>query len=127
MKILIDGDACPVISQTEAAARENQIPVFIFCDYHHQIQSDTSIVLVIDAGPDSVDYAVLSHCQAGDLVITQDYGLASLVLARQAFALHPKGRFFSQKYRPASYGALPFCQRAAALSSLRQRAKKKTA
>lgn len=91
MKILIDGDACPVIRITENIAEANQIAITIFCDIHHKIESDYSKIVIVDSGPDAVDFALISHCEKQDLVITQDYGLASLVLMQEALALHPNG------------------------------------
>ena len=78
MKVLIDGDGCPVIAETERAAALYGLEVLIFCDTSHLISSRTSRVILVDQGRDAADWAIISAVKKGDLVITQDYGLASL-------------------------------------------------
>lgn len=91
MKVLIDGDGCPVIAETERAAALYGLEVLIFCDTSHLISSRTSRVILVDQGRDAADWAIISAAKKGDLVITQDYGLASLVLARKAYGFHQNG------------------------------------
>lgn len=91
MKLLIDGDGCPVIREAEKAASLYSIPSIIFCDTSHQISSDISEVVVVEEGNDSADFILMKRVAEGDVVITQDYGLASLVLAKGAYAFHQNG------------------------------------
>lgn len=77
MEIFIDGDGCPVIEETERAAALYGLKVIIFCDTSHLIHSETSRVMVVDKGRDAADWAIISAAHPGDVVITQDYGLAS--------------------------------------------------
>lgn len=91
MKILIDGDGCPVIKETEKAASLYGLDVVIFCDTSHLIRSEKSRVILVDKGRDAADWALISRIRPGDVVITQDYGLAALVLARKAYAFHQDG------------------------------------
>lgn len=91
MKVLIDGDGCPVIAETERAAALYGLEVLIFCDTSHLISSRTSRVILVDQGRDAADWAIISAVKKGDLVITQDYGLASLVLSRKAYGFHQNG------------------------------------
>lgn len=91
MKVLIDGDGCPVIAETERAAALYGLEVLIFCDTSHLISSRTSRVILVDQGRDAADWAIISAVKKGDLVVTQDYGLASLVLARKAYGFHQNG------------------------------------
>ena len=67
------------------------MPVLILCDTAHQIQRDGAQTLTFDKGPDSVDFALVNRVHPGDLVITQDYGLASMCLARCARVLNQNG------------------------------------
>ncbi len=90
MRILIDGDACPVIEITEEISKNNNIEVIIFTDITHQIKSENELV-VLDKANQSVDMALYNRCQEGDIVITQDYGLASLVLNNGAVAVNESG------------------------------------
>lgn len=115
MKILIDADGCPVVDTTVGLCRESGITCLILCDTAHEFHRDGAETLVFDKGADSVDFAIANRLSPGDLVITQDYGLASLCLARNARVLHQNGweytrdnidallyeRHESRKYRSA--------------------------
>jgi len=61
------------------------------CDTAHEIRREGAETLVFDKGADSVDFALVNRVAAGDIVITQDYGLASMCLARGARILHQDG------------------------------------
>ena len=81
MKILIDADGCPVVDLTIQIAAQYKVPVLILCDTAHQIQRNGAQTLIFGKGTDSVDFALVNRVHPGDLVITQDYGLASMCLA----------------------------------------------
>ena len=93
--IYIDADACPVTHIAEEIARRHGIPVTILCDTNHVIYSDYSTVKLIGAGADAVDLALINLCKAGDIVITQDYGVAALALGKGALAVHQSGKCFT--------------------------------
>ena len=91
MTILIDADGCPVVDLTVQLARQHSVPVIILCDTSHQIERAGAQTLMFDKGADSVDFALVNRLKPGDLVITQDYGLASMCLARRARVLNQNG------------------------------------
>ena len=91
MKVLIDADACPVVDIAVGLCKEFHIPCFLLCDTAHQMHRDGAETLVFDKGADSVDFALVNRVSPGDIVITQDYGVASMCLARQARILHQDG------------------------------------
>ena len=93
--IYIDADACPVTHIAEEIARRHGIPVTILCDTNHVMYSDYSTVKLIGAGTDAVDLALINLCKAGDIVITQDYGVAALALGKGALAVHQSGKCFT--------------------------------
>lgn len=97
MKIIIDGDACPSISQIENLAKEYAIEVNIFVDIHHFIQSDYSKVVIVDSGFQSVDMYVVNNSKNGDIVVTQDYGVAAMCLPRGVNVISPKGSIYTEK------------------------------
>lgn len=82
--ILIDADGCPVVDLTVQTAGKYKVPVLILCDTAHHVQRDGAQTLTFDKGADSVDFALVNRVHPGDLVITQDYGLTSMCLARRA-------------------------------------------
>ena len=89
--IYVDADACPVVKQIEKVAKCHNIPVTLFCDTNHVLKSDYSEVKIIGAGADAVDFALVNSCRAGDIVVTQDYGVAAMALARGAYAINQDG------------------------------------
>ena len=93
--IYIDADACPVTHIAEEIARRHGIPVTILCDTNHVLYSDYSTVKLIGAGADAVDLALINLCKAGDIVITQDYGVAALALGKGVLAVHQSGKCFT--------------------------------
>lgn len=95
MKIYVDGDACPVVKIVERVAKEYSIPVVILCDTNHILKSDYSEICIIGAGADAVDLALINKCNSGDIVVTQDYGVAALALGKKAFAIHQNGKIYT--------------------------------
>ena len=92
MKILIDGDACNKIDKIERIAKEyNNIECHIYCDTTRLLTSNYSEVHIIDKGRDNVDFAIVNNCIKNDLVITNDVGLASLVLSKEARVINKYG------------------------------------
>ena len=94
--VLIDADACPVVDIAVKLCIEFGIDCTLFCDTAHQIQRDGAITMIFDKGTDSVDFALVNRVSPGDIVIAQDYGLASMCLAKQARVLHQDGWEYTQ-------------------------------
>lgn len=97
MKILVDADACPVVRIVEEVAKEFQIPVVLLCDTNHILRSDYSEIVIVGAGTDAVDFKLVSICRKGDLVVTQDYGVAAMILAKGAFGIHQSGKWYTNE------------------------------
>ena len=95
MRIFIDADACPVVRAAEDIARRHGVPVTLLCDTSHILFSDYSAVRTVGEGADAVDIALINLCGKGDVVITQDYGVAALALGKGARAIHQSGRRFT--------------------------------
>ena len=97
MKILVDADACPVTRIVEQVAKRKNIPCVLLCDTNHVLSSDYSEVKIIGAGADAVDFALLNLCQRGDIVVTQDYGVAAMILGKGAYGIHQSGRWYTNQ------------------------------
>lgn len=97
MKIFVDADACPVIDIVEDIATKYNIPVTLLCDTNHVLTSDYSEVIVVGAGADAVDYKLISICHRGDIVVTQDYGVAAMALGKGAYAIHQSGKWYTDE------------------------------
>lgn len=97
MIIYVDADGCPVIRQVEETARKYQIPVVLLCDTNHRLESNTSEVIIVEQGADAVDFALINRCKKGDLVVTQDYGVAAMALGKGAFGIHQSGMWYTEE------------------------------
>ena len=97
MQIYVDADACPVVGIVEKTARKYQIPVTLLCDTNHILTSDYSEVVVVGAGADAVDYKLISLCRKGDIVVSQDYGVAAMALGKGAYAIHQSGKWYTDE------------------------------
>lgn len=96
MKVLIDADACPVVDIAVKLCVRYGVDCTLFCDTAHQMHRDAARTMIFDKGADSVDFALVNRVSPGDIVITQDYGLASMCLAKQAQILHQDGWEYTQ-------------------------------
>ena len=97
-QIIIDGDACPVVSSVIELTQETGIFVTIIRSFSHfstQIDPEHVRTVYVDDGPESVDYKIVQLASSEDIVITQDYGLASLLLNKVKFVMHHKGFLFN--------------------------------
>ena len=97
MQIFVDADACPVTRIVEQTARERGIPCSLLCDTNHVLSSDYSEIRIIGAGADAVDFALINLCHKGDIVVTQDYGVAAMALGKGAYAIHQSGRWYTNE------------------------------
>lgn len=100
MKIFIDADASPVQAEVIAIGEKYKLHVLIVKSYahfsHEQIPNHVEIIYV-DSEQDAADFAIVKRIQPNDIVITQDYGLASICLAKGCQVLHHKGFLFTEK------------------------------
>ena len=95
MQIYVDADACPEVGIVEETAKKYKIPVTLLCDTNHVLHSDYSDVVVVGAGADAVDYKLISLCHSGDIVVSQDYGVAAMALGKGAYAIHQSGKWYT--------------------------------
>ncbi len=91
MKILIDADGCPVVDTAVRIAKAHNIDCLILCDTSHYFEKDGAVTLVFSKGVDSVDFALVNRVVPGDIVITQDYGLAAMCLSKRAKVINQDG------------------------------------
>ena len=90
-RILIDADGCPVVDETIKIAKQFHLECLILCDTSHHFEREGAQTLVFSKGADSVDFALVNLLHTGDVVVTQDYGLAAMCLSRSALALSQDG------------------------------------
>lgn len=97
MQIYVDADACPVVHIVEQIAEKHQMPVTLLCDTNHVLTSDYSEVIIVGAGADAVDFKLISLCHQGDIIVTQDYGVAAMALGKKAYAIHQSGKWYTDE------------------------------
>ena len=97
MQIFVDADACPVVDIIEKIAEKYNIKTTLLCDTNHVLYSEYSEVIVVGAGADAVDYKLISLCHRGDIVVSQDYGVAAMALGKAAYAIHQSGRWYTDE------------------------------
>lgn len=94
MKILVDADACPVKEIIVRLAREKALPVTMLIDTSHEIHDGYSTVITVDKGRDSADIRLVNLIESGDIVVTQDFGVAAMALAKEAKVLNQNGMIY---------------------------------
>jgi len=92
VKIIVDADGCPkgVLKACLQLGKLYNISVVTVANVHHNIQSDHHIV--VDGASQQADLKVMNTAEPGDLVVTQDWGLAALVLGKGCRCIHPSGK-----------------------------------
>ena len=92
--IYIDADACPVKDTIISEGIAKQIPVILVTSIAHFSTKEQPIgveTIYVDTGAEAADYRIIRLLKKDDLLITQDYGLASLALAKGAIVIHHNG------------------------------------
>lgn len=97
MRIIVDADACPGKHIIEELGKQFNIPIIMYCDINHVLNSDYSTIKYMDSGFQSVDMAIANDALAYDIVVTQDFGVAAMVLGKKAYAISPKGFIYDDK------------------------------
>lgn len=95
-RILIDADGCPVTDIAVAAAMRFQVACVILCDDAHFFEREGAQTIMVQRGADSVDFRLANMAAPADLVITQDYGLAAMCLAKKARVMHQDGQLYDE-------------------------------
>ncbi len=96
MRIFIDADGCPVVDITVRLAKKYGIGCAIICDTAHSTQRDGADTIIVDKGADSADFRLVNLVCAGDIAVTQDYGLAAMCLGKRAIVLNQDGRQYTE-------------------------------
>lgn len=96
--VFIDADACPVTREAIALARRHGLRAVVVANSTQNLEryaSRSGVEAVqVSSGRDAADFAVVERLQPGDVVVTQDIGLAAMAIGRGAGALSPRGRIF---------------------------------
>ena len=97
MKLVIDADGCPVVALAVKTAEKYGVRCVLVCDTAHTFSNVHTEIITVSQGADSADFRIVNLLNAGDIVVTQDYGLAAMCLAKNATALNQNGLIYSEK------------------------------
>jgi uncharacterized protein YaiI (UPF0178 family) len=98
MKIFVDADACPVKEEIVAIAKEYKLSVTFIVSTAGYFERGWDVEkIMVDSMPQAVDIAIINRLESGDIVVTQDYGLALLVLGKRGRAISPRGFIFTNE------------------------------
>ncbi|SEK22639.1 hypothetical protein SAMN04488700_1221 [Carnobacterium iners] len=92
--IYIDADACPVKDIIISEGIAKQIPIILVTSISHFSTKEQPFgveTIYVDTGAEAADYRIMRLLKKDDLLVTQDYGLASLALAKGAIVIHHSG------------------------------------
>ncbi len=96
MKIYVDADGCPVVDIAINVAKEYKLEIIIVKNYAHIIKDSYAIIVSVDISNDSADFYIINRINKNDIVITQDYGLAALALAKGAIPINQNGLIYTE-------------------------------
>ncbi len=97
MKIIIDADACPksVREICLEKAEKYKIEVVMVIDDAHKLEGNFTTI-VVGKDNDAVDHKIVEVFSAEDILITQDYGLASILIDKAFGIINPSGFLYTK-------------------------------
>lgn len=96
--IVVDADACPVKSEIIQAGKQFGVPVLMVASHDHQLTDEAGVkVQYVDRSDQSADLYISNYLRKGDILITQDFGLAAIGLAKQAIVLSMRGQVYTDR------------------------------
>lgn len=87
MRVFIDADGCPVTESAINFAKQHNIECYVVCDTSHEFSFNYANIITVSKGKDSADYKIVNLISPGDIVVTQDYGLAAMVPCKECKGL----------------------------------------
>ena len=97
MKIFVDADGSPVVDISIKIAKKYNLNIVIVKNHAHRIKDDYAEIISVDISQDSADFYIVNHTSKGDIVITQDYGLAAMCLSKEAIIINQNGFLYTKE------------------------------
>lgn len=94
-RVIVDADACPktCLQILRRLAAVYHYDLITIASFNHRIDNEHH--LVVGDEPQATDIAIINRSRAGDILVTQDWGLAAVVLAKHVRAISPGGRIYN--------------------------------
>ncbi len=96
-RIVVDADSCPVKEEIRQIAETYHVETIWVASYAHYSPKHSEKVIYVDSVSQEVDMYIINHVNTGDIVVTGDYGLASLVLPKKVLVLSPRGKQYTNE------------------------------
>lgn len=93
--VIIDADGCPVVNSAANIAKEHAVQCIVVSDSAHCFNVEGAKCVTVSQGSDSADFYIVNHIKVNDIVVTQDYGLAAMCLAKNAVVINQDGKIYS--------------------------------
>jgi uncharacterized protein len=96
LAIIVDADACPVKPEIIKAARQFHAQVLMVASLDHRLTEEPGVTVVqVDRSEQSADLYIANHLAPGNILVTQDFGLATIGLAKRAYVLSNRGQEYT--------------------------------
>ncbi len=95
MKIIVDADACPktALQITIKLGQKYNVPVWTVASFNHNIDSNHHVI--VGNATQEADTKIMNLAEKGDIIVTQDWGLAAMLLGKKAYCLSPSGKEYT--------------------------------
>lgn len=97
MLIFVDADGCPVVDTSIEVAKKYKLHIVVVKNYAVEIEDNYAEIVTVDISRDSADYYIANRIQKGDILVSQDYGLAAMCLAKEAICINQNGMIISKE------------------------------
>lgn len=91
MVIYVDADGCPVVDIAIEVAKKYDLHIVVVKNYAVEVHDDYAEIVTVDISRDSADYYIANRIKNGDILVSQDYGLAAMCLAKEAICINQNG------------------------------------
>lgn len=92
LRIIVDADACPkaALQICFHMGKKYNVPVWTIASFNHNIESEHHVVVGSDS--QEADMKVMNLAEKGDIVVTQDWGLAAMLTGKMVHCISPTGK-----------------------------------
>lgn len=100
ISIYIDADASPVVNEILNMREDLDLSVILVHSRAHIRSSglpDDVQVIMVESGPDAADYEIVRRAGKGDIAVTEDLGLSSILLAKGVRVINAGGKIIRQE------------------------------
>lgn len=95
MRVLIDADAFPDIKEIIDLCKKYQKEVILYMDTSHEIESDDAKIKKVLDSSNAADLEIENDAESNDLVLTQDYGVATITISKGSICLNQYGKLYT--------------------------------